>query len=294
MRKTLGAAVPVLLLVTHSLAASDSNSILLPANISQPPKGGIYMDPTFPSGSSIKRLTDALNTPNADTGGNLSWIEDEYSTAAAFSNDNSHLILVHVSYFGLYDGSGTFVGNLPLEINSSSEPRWSRTDNDTLYYHSGNQLKSYNVVTKTMKVVHTFSEYASISGNGEMDISRDGDHLVFAGDGQYVFLYTISTDTKSKVFDTLGNPFDSLYVTPDNHVTITWDAEGVNTRFTGVEMFDGNMNFLRQLAHVSGHMHMTRDLNGDEVLVWFNGGDHHPTCGQNALVKIHLADGVHT
>jgi uncharacterized protein (TIGR03437 family) len=279
------------------MAASDPANVRLPLSYGalQPPvKGANYTDPAFPSGSSIKRLTDALNTPNVDTGGNLPWIEDEYSTAAAFSNDNSHLILVHVSYFGLYDGSGTFVSSLPLEINASSEPRWSRTDNNTLYYHAGNQLKSYNVVTSTTQVVHTFSEYSSISGNGEMDVSQDGDHFVFGGDGRYVFVYTISTDSKSNVFDTLGNPFDSMYITPDNHVTITWDAAGVNTRFTGIEMFDVNMNFLRQVAHAGGHMHMSRDINGDEVLIWTNSNDSQPACGQNAIVKIHLADGVQT
>src|SRR5204863_6970181 len=105
----------------------------------------------------------------------------EYSTAAPFSSDNSRLILLHQSYFGLYDGNGSFIGNLPLEINSSSEPRWSRTDNTTLYYHAANQIKSYNVSSQTTKVVHTFKEYSSIKGNGEMDMSLDGDHLVFAG-----------------------------------------------------------------------------------------------------------------
>jgi hypothetical protein len=141
----------------------------------QPPSdGGTYSDPVF--GSTIKRVSNALATADADGGGTLTWITNEYSTVSAFNSDNSKFILVHQSYFGLYAGTGTFLGNLPLEINASSEPRWSRQDNVTLYYHSGNMLKSYDVASGAIAVVHTFSEYSSISGNGEMDISLDGDH----------------------------------------------------------------------------------------------------------------------
>ena len=291
-------AVGLLGLLTFAVApasAQTGNGVRLPVSygiLQPPPSKSTYVDPVF--GTTIKRISDALHTVNADSGGMLPWIENEYSTAAPFNSDNSRLILVHNSYFGLYDGAGSFLGNLPMETNSSSEPRWSRTDNNTLYYHATNQLKTYNVATKTTKVVHSFTEYGSISGNGEMDISLDGDHLVFAGDQRYVFVYTISTDSKSAAFDTDGHAFDSVYITPDNHVSITWKVEGINTHFTGIELFDSNMNFLRQIAHVGSHMHMTRDLNGDEVLIWFNAADHHPACGTNAVVKIHLADGVQT
>jgi hypothetical protein len=55
----------------------------------------------------VKRVSNALNTPNADQGGYLSWIENEYSTMSPFNSDNSKFVLVHQSYFGLYDGSET-------------------------------------------------------------------------------------------------------------------------------------------------------------------------------------------
>jgi hypothetical protein len=253
-----------------------------------PAAGGTYVDPVF--GSTIKRVTNAPATPNADRGGNLTWIENEYSTMSAFNNDNSKFILVHTSYFGLYDGSGTHLRDLPLEINASSEPRWSRTDLDTLYYHFGNQLKSYNTATGTTTVVHTFSEYSSISGNGEMDISLDGDHFVLAGDNRFIFVYQMSTDKKFGTLDAGGHGFDSMYITPDNHATVTWLTAGTN-RFTGIELFDINMNFLRQVAHAGGHMDVTRDTNGDEVLVWTNSNDAQPIANcNNGIVKIRLAD----
>jgi hypothetical protein len=257
-----------------------------------PPVGVTYVDPTF--GSTIKRVSNALSTPNADGGGSLTWIENEYSTMSAFNSDNSKFILVHQSYFALYDGSGFYIHDLPLEINSSSEPRWSRKDNVTLYYHSANMLKSYNISTGAIAVIHTFSEYSSISGNGEMDISFDGDHFVYSGDSRYIFVYQISTGKKFTVLDTAGRSFDSEYITPDNNVIVSWTQSGT-VRYTGQELFDINMNFLRQVGHADGHKDVTRDTNGSEVLVWTNSNDPQPipNCN-NGIVKILLASGTQT
>ncbi len=276
-------------------AQSGSTAILAAPNYDTfvpPLVGGTYVDPVF--GSTIMRVTNALTTPDVDEGGDLTWIEDEYSTAAAFNGNNSNFILVHQSYFGLYSGTGVFLKSLPLEINASSEPRWSRKDNVTLYYHSANMLKSYNISTGAIAVVHTFSEYSAISGNGEMDISLDGDHFVLAGDSRYIFVYQISTDSKYTVFDTGGTAFDSLYITPHNEVIVSWYPTGT-ARYSGQELFDINMNFLRQVGHADGHKHLTVDTNGSEVLVWTNSNDPQPIANcQNGIVKIVLVTAAQT
>jgi hypothetical protein len=209
-----------------------------------------------------------------------------------FNSDNSRIILVHQSYFGLYDGTGFYLRDLPLEINASSEPRWSRKDNHTLYYVHGNQFKAYDISSGATTIVHTFNEYSAISGMGESDISFDGDHFVFAGNNRYVFVYQISTDTKHAVFDTAGVAFDSVYITPNNNVIISWIQTGT-VRNTGQELFDTNMNFLRQVGHADGHKDVTLDTDGNEVLVWTNSNDPQPICN-NGIVKIRLADGQQT
>ncbi|SPF45627.1 exported hypothetical protein [Candidatus Sulfopaludibacter sp. SbA4] len=260
-------------------------------NTFQPPSvGGTYVDPVF--GSTVKRISNAMGTPDSDIGGYLTWIEDEYPTMTPFNSDNSKIILVHQSYFGLYDGTGFYIRDLPLEINASSEPRWSRKDNSTIYYVHGNQFKSYNISTGATTIVHTFSEYSAITGMGESDISYDGDHFVFAGDSRYVFVYQISTDAKSPVFDTGGTQFDSIYITPRNNVIIAWIQSGT-VRNTGQELFDSNMNFLRQVGRADGHKDVTLDTNGDEVLVWTNSNDPQPICN-NGIIKIRLADATET
>jgi hypothetical protein len=279
---------------TSSAQITDTNVYFPPDYLTfQPPDaGGSYIDPVF--GTGIKRLTNAMTMPDIARGGVVTSIAPEFSTMTPFNQDNTRLLLTHFSYFGLYDGSGNFLRSLPFEVNTSSEPRWSRTDPNVFYYVAGNQLKQYNIGTNSMTVVHTFTEYTRISGAFESDICFDGNHLVLAGDHRYIFVYEIPTDTKGPVFDTGGVGFDSIYITPNDNVTITWLTNG-SDRFNGIELFDMNMNFLRQLAHAGGHMDVTRDVNGEEVLMWVASGDPQPLTNCNAgVVKIRLADAVQT
>ncbi|HUP25819.1 MAG TPA: hypothetical protein VNB06_23120, partial [Thermoanaerobaculia bacterium] len=198
----------------------------------QPPSQGLsYHDPIF--GSEVWRLSDALRTTNNADGGNLTFVMDEYSTINVFNQDNSLFLLQHDSYFALYDAQRRYLGDLPWEIHASSEPRWSRADSRVLYFLNGNRLRRYDTSTGALSTVRTFEEYQRISGNGESDICFDGDHLVLSGDGRHIFVYEISTDTKGKVLDTGGRSFDSLDLTPDDNVTVTWLQSG-SSRYNGI------------------------------------------------------------
>src|SRR5712671_1326952 len=218
-RLAIAASLAIVSMGSVALAYLTDTSIYVPLNyytMLPPAAGGSYVDSNF--GTSIKRLSNAMSTKSSLASGNLTQITNEYSTMSPFNNDNTFLIIQHDSYFGLYDGTGTYLRDLPFPINAGAEPRWSRTDPNILYFISGDQLKQFNVATAVMSVVHTFSEYSSISGKGESDISVDGNHFALVGDSQSIFIYEISTDRKSAVFNTLGKGFDSLYITPNNGV----------------------------------------------------------------------------
>lgn len=293
--QTVQAGLVVCLLWTTTAVADLTDALVHvpPAyNSFRPPAaGGTYLDPVF--GATVKRLSDSLHTLDASNSGYLTWIEDEYSAASPFNKDQTRFLLVFQSYFGMFDGQGNYLAPLPFEVNSGSEPRWSRSDPNVLYYHKANQIKQLNITTMTLTVLHTFTEYAAISGKGQMDISMDGDHLVFLGDARYLFTYQISTDKKSPVFDTGVAGYSVLYMGANNSVTISWAQSGT-ARFTGIELFDVNMNFLRQLTHAAGHMHMGVDVTGEPILIWNNSADPLPVCGQNAVVKVRLEDGLQT
>jgi hypothetical protein len=183
--------------------------------------------------------------------------------------------------------------DLPFDVSASTEPRWSRTDPNILFYVRGNQLRQINVGNDAIAVVYTFSEYSSITGAGESDISMDGNHFVFAGDRRYVFVFDISSNIKSPVFDTASHAFDSLYISPGNQVTITWLSSG-SGRYQGIELFDTNMNFLRQLTKAGGQMDIGSDVNGDEILLWTNSNDPAPIPCNNGIVKVRLSDAKQT
>jgi len=281
-------------------AVSDSTPRvpLLYDTFMPPAAGQVYADPVF--GTLIKRISQATNMFNQAVAGPLSFVSTEYSTASPFNSNTSLLILQHAGYFGLYDAGGTYLKDLPFAANAATEPRWSRTDPNVLFYLSGNRLMKLNVATGTSSLVHAFPEYTTIRGRGESDISRDGDHFVLSGDepaglqSRYVFVYQISTDTKGPVLDTIGHPFNQLYLAPNNMVAIGWIAAGT-ARFTGIELFDRSMTFQRQLTRAIGHMRLTRDTNGEDVLVWANSNDVQPipNC-QNGIVRVRLSDAHQT
>jgi len=290
--RSFALSIAMLILPSLVVSAAVTDSAIRPPpdydTFVPPGAGASYTDPVF--GTSVKRLSDAMKMTDNATRGGLTSVSTEYSTASPFNSDNSRLILQHNSYFGLYDGNGAYLRDLPFAVNTSTEPRWSRTDPNVLFYVSGNSLMALDVASGASSLVHAFSEYGVISGQGESDISRDGDHFVFAGDKRYVFVYEISTRTKGPVLDTAGHAFNNLYIAPTNSVAVGWIATGTG-RFTGVELFDRNMGFQRQLTHAIGHMHLTRDTNGDDTLVWTNSNDPLPLANcQNGIVKVRLAD----
>jgi hypothetical protein len=293
---------------TAAAYVTDSN-VYLPPNyytFIPPAVGGSYADPIF--GTTITRISNAAITLRADNGAILPWVEAEYSTKSPFNANNSKILLMEFSYFALYDGT-TMQRIKPLccpapggpNVSSSSEPLWSRTDPNTFYYHpyNGNQLIKYTLGTNgnpdTSTIIHSFSEYSAISAQGESEMSYDGDHLVLIGDGHQVFVYTISTNTKGTVFDASGHgTMDSVYISPNNNVLIAWSTSGT-TRYQGEELYDINMNFLRQIANNDGHKHMTKDADGSEILVQTNSNDPTPIANcANGIVKINLATAAQT
>ena len=257
-----------------------------------PPRvGGTYLDPAF--GTTIKRISDAMETPNAADTGHLPFITPEYATVSPFNMDDSLLLLQHHSYFALYDGQGGYLRDLPIEINASSEPRWSRQDRDVFYFISLNSLKRYDVTSGLISIVHTFSEYGRVSGLGEEDLSEDGTHFALAADNGDIFVYDLGGMRKGPVLGTPGpGSFNDLLITPDNNVIVGWNSTGTG-RYQGVELYDADMNFLRQVSQVLAHMDVARDPDGAEVLLLATGADPLERCG-NGLAKVRLSDGQWT
>lgn len=238
------------------------------------------------------------------------WIGPEYATIRAFSQGNRWLILQHSDgFYGLYSGSGAFIRM--LRINHSAEPRWDSVDPDVLYYFVGHTFRICNVATSVDGPLHVFSEYVDydpverngVQGLGEGDI--EGNRIALAGmlaDGRRdVFLFNVSKLTKGGILELepdasapltykksgRAHGLDNIYATPGGNVQIGWYASG-SERFHGVELYDKDMQFLRQLAPVMGHNDVA-SFNDRDVLLWCSSAD--AAINKNAVVMIYQDSG---
>lgn len=257
-----------------------------------PKKGGSYLDSVLPT--PVKRLTDAIPAGYSN-------ISIEYSTVCPWNADNSRFLGVSSDgHFIMYDSQGMFINNLPAPIVATSEPRWSK-DPTKLYYVSGNALYRLSLSNGSAQVVHRFTGFNNIYGQGESDLSEDGDHIVLSagattdtGLNRTIFIYEISTDISSQVIQ-WPRPFNNLYITPDNNILVG-DETGVtmlshipNTNIAGWQWK------VKQVAQTQAHQDVTRDANGDEVLIRTNAADNPPLTGcNNGIEMVRLKDGLRT
>jgi hypothetical protein len=80
--------------------------------------------------------------------------------------------------------------------------------------------------------------------------------------------------------------------TPDNQVLVGWEGRGPE-RLRGLELFDGNMEFMKQISEAGGHMDVARDTDGGQIVIRANAADPVPIC-ENGIVKIRLGDMTQT
>jgi hypothetical protein len=245
--------------------------------IAVPLVGTSFNDPVF--GTSIRRITQA---PQGK------WIGTEYPTVCPYSCDGKFFILLCVDHFALYNSTG-FIRD--LSIGASDRPRWSRVDPNVIYYLSANKIMALNISTLYLSAMRVFTKFKSIDDYGEADVAQldnGGCRRVVCGDGRLIFVYDLSKDITYPALDTGGRIFDSLYLTSRGETLVSWGEKGTG-RFQGIELFDTQMDFVRQLTNSNGHKCVTTALDGSPLLVWTNSDEANadPLC-PNGIQSINL------
>ncbi|MEW6734113.1 MAG: PKD domain-containing protein [Acidobacteriota bacterium] len=158
----LSVAVPLKNGVKAALTTYEPKT---PGAVSQPPKGGNYIDPVF--GTKIIRLTDAADGGTSNIA---------YSYWPAFNSNSTKLIIAHDwnPYLYSFDPvTHAFNKLYPVFNCSCQEMRWegmtwSTTDPDIIYgisgYLSNVQLRAYNVVTKQYVFTKDFAAVGITGG----------------------------------------------------------------------------------------------------------------------------------
>lgn len=242
----------------------------------------------------IVRITDAKNTPDHANGGRMiQQAAVEYSTVCPFNADNSRLLLVHGSYFVVYDGQGTYLHDGTdaqgrFVLNAASQPRWSRDNPDWLIYFDGAKMMQYHVPTRAASTYQQFAGYTRVDASGEGDVSPDGHRIALMGlrpgGAKDIFLY----DLPNKV---IHRPADAGNA---DNVHATFSGEVIVNAPTGINLYDSSMRLQRDLTRAGGHADLGFDADGDPALYWVSAAEVRDGVNTNSIYCIRLADGRRT
>ncbi len=288
--------------------------------------GGVYTDPAF--GTSVRRVTNCERFNQDLLGGYFSNSEicyfnkdGSYFIAAENEMIDNRLVIATFLYNGI---TGTRIKMLGLyaDVLRPYFLRWALADRykkngqyvyfDPVYCFyviKQNRLELWDVRDLDNKVVvREFLEYNEIGpAGGEGDVSDDGRYLVLDGDAKELFVYDLIDDIKYPVstFDlgslgAKGNEVGADYaaVSPSGqYVMIAWATDpGLNQRYSGIEVYDKEWNFLRQVHPGIIHWETGIDAYGDEVVysvASFGYNDYYAQHGVSPgdIISIRLSDG---
>lgn len=244
--------------------------------------------PPAPAVPGATRLSDAARE-------GVSYVSHLYSSVNPFNSDSS-LVLLEKSggVMHIRDLSGKIVADNLYEfgILPGSDPLWSKTDPNLIYFHDapGNAVKSFNLASRQVRALHVFSEYRQISfGNGEGDLSPDGDNLPILADNRYALVFKISSGMLSARVDMNSIPGqpDSVDLSAQNKLVVVAHSPGSTFYFENA--------VARKSLDYSGHSDRAVDASGKSFLVITNSDDATPIANcQNGIVKVSLPEGTET
>jgi hypothetical protein len=313
-----------LMLYAANIIGIISDDVIKPQRLNSfnPPKGAgsTYTDPAF--GTRITRLTDNTVFNKFVLGGYMGNSEICY-----FNYDGSYFLAAENDAVSerittyLYDGqSGQRIRALgrfepyflrwPLADRYKNNDQTITFDPRTHFYkYDGNELQLWDVNNPgAYQVIRKFDEYDSIGpAGGEGDISHDGHFWVLDGDAKEMFVYDLVNDVKFTVstfnVGSLGSKgsdvgVDYAAISPGgDFIILSWGTDpGAGKRYAGIELYDINWNFIRQLHPSIVHWATGIDAFGEQVIytvVTHDFPEVFAACGATPgdIVSVRLDDG---
>lgn len=232
-----------------------------------------------------------------------------YSRADAWNSDGTKMMNQGSGGYGHIRDGNTYAYIKSPTIGVNDTTRWSQTNPDLFYTFTGlsNKIQSYNVVTDVVTTVVTFAGYTHCTTGSEGNFSLDGRYIPVMGQNssfatQDVFVYDMQTDTIGTKFNIPAATTHSINFVDISasgaYVFIGWNpVNGVDddtARYTGLEMYDRDMNFIRQVARGISHGDNGVDADGSDIYVTTaNPHEWATTRTYTSLFKYQLAAGTY-
>lgn len=158
------------------------------------------------------------------------------------------------------------------EINPSGDHHvWSNTNPNIIYGCSANKFESQSPASGVKKVLHTFTEYTSISlGDWEGNISNDDQYAALrcAKSGiNYVVVYNILKDSVVAVKNIGSRVPNNVAISQSGkYVAIQWNVDGTGSQ-EGITIHkSSDLSYVRQVSFRGGtHYDLGYDTKGNEV-----------------------------
>ena len=301
-----------------------SDDVIKPQQLNtfNPPSGAgsSYIDPAF--GTRITRITDNTSFNRFVLGGYMGNSEICYfnkngSYFVAAENDKSDGFIKTFLYNGVTGARIRALGRFepyvlrwPLADRYTKNGSYVTFDPNThIYKYDNNEIQLWDVNNPgEYQVIRKFTEYNEIDpAGGEGDISHDGRYWVLDGDAKEMFVYDLIDDIKypASTFDpgSLGSKGSSVGVdyaaiSPrGNYIILAWGTDpGPGKQYAGIELYDKNWNYIRQLHPSIVHWDTGVDAFGDEVIytvVTHDFPEVFAPCGATPgdIVSVRLSDG---
>jgi len=267
------------------------------------------VDPVFKT--RVVRVTDVEKTPLEGR----TVLRHNYSKNQPWNCDGT---LIHIAKSYLLDGGAYKVAG--RYTRPSAETVWSHTDPRKMWTfdYRGRRLETINIVddpatgqlTSSRSVVREFPDFDEAwMGRWEANLSLDDKYVAIMGrkgDDLRVLVYDIPSD---KVVSEKAYPgkwpagkeprMDWVSMSPSGQYVVALWVDGGPGRFQGVEVFDREQNFLRQLTVSGQHGDLGRDADGNDVWVQVCCGHTDPALNLKvvydaALVSFRLDNGSMT
>ncbi|RZW46713.1 MAG: hypothetical protein EX263_09155 [Flavobacteriaceae bacterium] len=186
-------------------------------------------------------------------------------------NANGTLIMTSGSPSKILDGS-----TYEVLYESNTKALWSNTEPDYTYDAAANStFVKKNIITNQTIVLHTFSNYSSISvGNNEGNLSNDDKYVALigtSGSQKTIIVYDIENDQiiATKPLGTVNIDWVSMSQT-GNYVVMSGYSDGSGPN-QGIKAYDKFLNNEVHLYNGRPHGDIGFDTLGNEVFVGYQG-----------------------